>query len=45
MPTRRGMSHTSRKKVNSEENDCVDMHRYGDNLYEQSPSHLFSVFG
>ena len=28
-----------------EENDCVNMHRYGDNLYEQSPSPLFSVFG
>ena len=28
-----------------EEYDCVDMHRYGDNLYEQSPSPLFSVFG
>ena len=28
-----------------EENDCVNMHRYGNNLYEQSPSHIFSVFG
>ena len=25
--------------------NCVDMHKYGDNLYEQSPSPLFSVFG
>ena len=29
----------------AEVNDCVNMHRYGDNLYEQSPSPLFSVFG
>ena len=29
----------------AEENDCVDMQRYGDNLYEQSLSPLFSVFG
>ena len=29
----------------AKETDCVDIHRYGDNLYEQSPSHLFSVFG
>ena len=28
-----------------EENDCVNMYRYGDNLNEQSPSPLFSVFG
>ena len=28
-----------------QENDRVNMHRYGDNLYEQSPSPLFSVFG
>ena len=28
-----------------EENDCVNMHRYGDNLYEQSPSPLVSIFG
>ena len=28
----------------TEEYDCVDMHRYGDNLYEQSPSPLFFVF-
>ena len=27
------------------EDEGVYMHRYGDNLYEQSPSHLFSVFG
>ena len=28
-----------------QENDCVNMHRYGDNLYEQSPFSLFFVFG
>ena len=28
----------------AEENDCVDMHRYRDNHYEQSPSPLFFVF-
>ena len=27
-----------------QENDCVNIHRYGDNLYEQSPSSLISVF-
>ena len=33
------------KKGLVEEDDCVDVHKYGDNLYEQSPSPLFSVFG
>ena len=27
-----------------EENDCVDMQRYGDNIYEQSPSPFFFFF-
>ena len=29
----------------AQENDRVYMNRYGDNLYEQSPSTLLSVFG
>ena len=28
-----------------QENDCVNIHRYGNNLYEHSPSSLISVFG
>ena len=29
----------------SQENECLNTHRYDDNLYEQSPSALISVFG
>ena len=29
----------------SQENDCLKIHKYDDNLYEQSPSSLISVFG
>ena len=28
-----------------QENDCLKIHKYDDNLYEQSPSSLISVFG
>ena len=42
MPTRRGTPHTEDL---AQENDRVYMNMYGDNLYEQSPSSLFSVFG
>ena len=33
------------REGSTKEYDCIDMHRYGDNLYEQSPSPLFFVFG
>ena len=33
------------REDHSQENDCLKIHRYDDNLYEQSTSSLISVFG
>ena len=33
------------REEHSQENDCINTHRYDDNLYEQFPSALISVFG
>ena len=33
------------REVLGQESDCVNIHRYGDNLYEQSPFSIISVFG
>ena len=33
------------REDHSQENECLNIHRYDDNIYEQSPSALISVFG